>query len=117
MPGKLIAKVAAGEHGMWSRVEFPNGDQVMVSMAAGEVKVLRMRGTVPVETLATVSPGGAAIAWGLDYDEALRKGGPVGLSAAILDAFTEKVLDCSSARGVEDAFQDLSANAGDEREA
>ena len=121
MPGRLIAKIASGQL-MWSRVELANGDQIMVSMAAGEVKLYKMRGLMPVKTLATVSPGAAAIAWEIDYEDALKDlrfsadgtltetfkdGGPAHLAAEILDRFTAEVLECSSAREVAHAFDDL----------
>lgn len=109
MAGRVVLRVASAEE-MWSRVEFANGDEVMVSIGDGKVGLFRMRGRLPTEILATLDPGAAATAWGIDHDQALRQGGATFLAMEILDRFTAKVLECSTAREVEHAFDDLAFN-------
>lgn len=87
---------------MWSRTKFPNGDQVMVSMARDEANLIKMKwgGAIPDRTLATLD----AIAlvavfdlWGDEYT-------PLTRSQAMLTRITELVMSHESAADVESAF-------------
>lgn len=99
---------------MWSRVGFEGGDTVMVSMAAGEVKIFRLRALLPSETIATISAGGAAIAWGMDWERTVKDEGAVRLSIEILDRFTQTVLACADVDEVQRVFDDLTVKLLDD---
>ena len=83
---------------------FPNGDKVMVSFAGfprPEVKLFRLKwgGLLPGETLVTLDPGRAVVAWRLDPTVGRHE-----LSTAVLDRFTAEVMTCESAADVRRMF-------------
>jgi len=89
---------------MWSRVKFPNGDQVMISMARDEAKLFKMKfgGLLPGRTLATLDAMGLVDLWdlwGLEYT-------PLTRSQTILARITSLVMQRNSADEVEAAFND-----------
>ena len=102
MAGLVVARVAKGAGGMWTRIAFPNGDQVMVSMARDEIKLLKMkwRGTIPGETLATLDAMYLAEAWELMGGNYM----PLTRTTEILDRVSAMVAICDDANGVKTAF-------------
>jgi hypothetical protein len=89
---------------MWSRTKFPNGDQVMVSMAKDEAKLLKMKwgGMLPDRTLVTLDAIELVTVfdlWGDGYT-------PLTRSQAILSRITDLVAAQNSAAEVEATFND-----------
>lgn len=104
MPGVVVGKIDNGRAGMWSRTKFPNGEQVMVSMAKDEAKVMKMKwgGTLPGRTLVTLDAMALVTVfdlWSGDYTALTR-------SQTILARLTEMVMTHNSAAEVEAAFND-----------
>ncbi|MGH2713030.1 MAG: hypothetical protein ACRDM7_03935 [Thermoleophilaceae bacterium] len=104
----VVKRVAAGPAGMWSRVKLDSGDQVMVSMARHEVKLLKMKwgGLWPGEALATLDAFALVNQWNLrtGYD-------PLSRSTAVLDHVTADLLRCTSIDEVREVFARYPARA------
>jgi hypothetical protein len=98
--GKVVVKKDT-PHRCFARLELNNGDQVMISVAQAEVKVIKMNwaGMLPGPTL-WKSGSGAEIAQKF-FDETK-------LSQRLIDAVIDSVIDCRSAA---DIVARLSANA------
>jgi hypothetical protein len=90
--GKVIAKRDT-PHQCFARLELNNGDQVMISVAQSEVKVIKMNwaGMLPGPTL-WKSGSGAEIAQKF-FDETK-------LPQRLIDAVIDRVIDCRSAADV-----------------
>lgn len=102
VPGVLVGRIDNGP--MWSRTKFPNGDQVMVSMAKDEAKLFKMKlgGLLPGRTLATLDAMELVTVFDLWGDEYT----PLTRSQAILTRVTELVMAQESSADVERAFKD-----------
>src|SRR5262245_13346576 len=100
--GKVIVKRDT-PHQCFARLELNNGDQVMISVAQAEVKVVKMNwaGILPGQTL-WKSVSGAEIAAKF-FDETK-------LPQRLIDAVIDSVIDCRSAA---DIAARLSANSDD----
>jgi hypothetical protein len=100
--GKVIVKRDT-PHQCFARLELNNGDQVMISVAQAEVKVIKMNwaGILPGPTL-WKSISGAEIAEKF-FDETR-------LPQRLIDAVIDRVIDCRSAA---DIVARLSANSDD----
>ena len=87
--GKVLVK-RDEPHQCFARLELNNGDQVMISIAHGEVKVIKMKwaGMLPGPTL-WKSGSGAEIAEKF-FDETTLPQKPI-------EAVIDKVIDCRSA--------------------
>ena len=94
-----LVKYMAGPVACFSRVRLANGEQVMVSVARADVRVVRMKwGVVPLETL---WQGSDWVQMGLMFRCSHED--PV----AVLDGLTELVLLCASARDVKAQLDEL----------
>jgi hypothetical protein len=98
-----VGGVNSGTTGMWSRVKYPNGDQVMVSMAKDEAKLLRMKwgGLLPERELVTLD----CLAL-VDVFDLWNGYTPLQRSQTILARVTEAISAYDSAAEVETAFND-----------
>jgi hypothetical protein len=90
--GKVIVKRDT-LHQCFARLELNNGDQVMISVAQAEVKVIKMNwaGILPGPTL-WKSGSGAEIAQKF-FDETK-------LPQTLIDAVIDRIIDCRSAADV-----------------
>lgn len=91
---------------MFTRVKFQNDDDMMVSMAPREVKIIKMRfgGTIPGETLAKIETKAqtsratrGTLRMAQDMVDRMD-------AEALLDQLTEKVMGCESAEDVKRTF-------------
>lgn len=103
VPGVLVGGVNNGR-AMWSRTRFPNGDQVMVSMAKDEAKLFQMKwgGLIPGRTLVTLDAMALVTVFDLWGGELT----PLTRSQTILARLTELVMASESAGDVERVFND-----------
>lgn len=98
-----MGRIDNGRTGMWSRVKFPNGDQVMISMAKDEAKLIKMKwgGALPDKDLVTLDAIELVSVFDLWGEQT-----PLSRSQAMLTRLTDLVMARDSAADVASAFND-----------
>ena len=108
MPGRIVRRMAKGAVGVWTKVHFPNGDRVMVSMDRRDIKLYKISRSSALfgrETLATIDIASREelartsaanvraelIARGIDAQAAAQLVAPGGTPTEILDTTTALV--------------------------
>lgn len=101
MPGELVGRVAKGGLGMWTRVKFPNGDQVMISMAHTDIRIVKMKwgGAFPERTLVSLSTSILG-----EFRDANPGASAIAVNTAVLDWLTKLLLMCESADDAQGRF-------------